>query len=286
MTSTFQKFSSFISTMSSPVICIPRVFPNINEKRIRSVFDDLNVGEIERVDIVAKTTRTGETFNRVFVHFKRWFTNENAIIAKNRLTEGKEVKIIYDDPWFWKVSLYREPAPREQHKPALKQGPRIEFDESSPRPPSQDARRHQEHQAPRPYEQRPPYQNTRPPYQNPRPYEQRPNQNPRPPQAPRPNHHQAPRNYEQRPPQNPRPNHQVPRQPLKEEEEDEQTFHNNDHNYAPASAIDYGAVAPVKRGKRIVMKDPPKKAQEKSQEKAQAKAEAEVGGLEELTSAV
>ena len=257
--------------MSSPVICIPRVFPNINEKRIRSVFDDLNVGEIDRVDIVAKTTRTGETFNRVFVHFKRWFTNENAIIAKNRLNEGKEVKIIYDDPWFWKVSLYREPAPREQHKPALKQGPRIEFDESSPRPPSQDARRHQEQ---RPYEQRPPRQDARPPYQNQRHQEQRPprNQNPRPHQAPR------PRDQE--------PRHQEPIHP---DEEEEQTFHNNDHNYAPASAIDYGTVSHVKRGKRIVMKEPPKKAEVKSEEKAQAKAEAEAevgGGLEELTSAV
>jgi hypothetical protein len=97
-----------------PSLCIPRVFLNIDEKRIRRIFDELDIGEIQRIDIVNKTTEKGEKFKRVFVHFKRWFETENAVRARERLLEGKEIKIIYDDPWFWKVSAYRETNPTKR----------------------------------------------------------------------------------------------------------------------------------------------------------------------------
>ena len=101
-----------------PIICIPRVFPNINELRIRRVFDELNLGAIERIDIVSKSTEQGEKFNRVFVHFKKWTSEGNAAIARERLLNGKDIKIVYDDPWFWKVSAYRQPAAKESRQRA------------------------------------------------------------------------------------------------------------------------------------------------------------------------
>lgn len=94
---------------SVPSLCIPRVFPNIGEGRIRQIFNDLDIGIIDRIDVVAKTTEKGEKFNRVFIHFKKWFDNQNANYSRERLLNGKEIKVIYDDPWFWKVSAYREP---------------------------------------------------------------------------------------------------------------------------------------------------------------------------------
>ena len=119
--SNFQKMSSHIDfrtlPANVPVLCIPRVYPNINEGRIRRIFDDLNMGELERIDIVSKTSEKGEKFNRVFVHFRRWNNSDNANTARERLLNGKEIKIIYDDPWFWKISAYREaerkPAPQQ-----------------------------------------------------------------------------------------------------------------------------------------------------------------------------
>jgi hypothetical protein len=91
-------------------MCIPRVYPNISEGRIRKIFDELNIGVIDRVDIVSKTTEKGERFNRVFIHMDRWFNNSNASVARERLLGGKDIKIIYDDPWFWKVSAYKPAA--------------------------------------------------------------------------------------------------------------------------------------------------------------------------------
>jgi hypothetical protein len=115
-----------------PVLCIPRVYSNISETRIRGIFDDLNLGQLDRIDIVNKNNDKGEKFNRVFIHFRRWNDTENANIARERLLNGKEIKIIYDDPWFWKISAYREverrpPAPKNAGQ---KRKPIIQFDDS------------------------------------------------------------------------------------------------------------------------------------------------------------
>jgi hypothetical protein len=111
--------TSFIQDTDNMTLCIPRVFSNIGEKRIRSVFYALKLGHIGRIDIVKKMTEKGEKFNRVFIHFERWFDTANALSAINILREGKDIKVIYDDPWFWKVSAYRKPtwtqAPISQH---------------------------------------------------------------------------------------------------------------------------------------------------------------------------
>jgi hypothetical protein len=96
-----------------PVLCIPRVYSNISEQRIRRIFEDLNMGTLDRIDIVGKNNVKGDKFNRVYVHFRRWNDSENACIARERLLNGKEIKIIYDDPWFWKISAYRE---TERHR--------------------------------------------------------------------------------------------------------------------------------------------------------------------------
>jgi hypothetical protein len=133
---------------SNPSLCIPRVFPNIDEKRIRRIFNELNLGVIQRVDIVNKATEKGEKFNRVFIHFQEWFTNSNATTAKERLLNGKEIKIVYDDPWFWKVSVYRAPQANHQHhnpqtKPAAA-APRIQFDDSDEEPRPRQKQRPQE----------------------------------------------------------------------------------------------------------------------------------------------
>ena len=119
---------------STPSICIPRVFSNIGEARIRRIFDELNMGEIARVDIVFKTTEKGEKFNRVFVHFKSWSTDRNAETARQRLLNGQDVKIIYDDPWFWKISAYRPPTASQSHsnRHPQQKTPRIELEDGRP----------------------------------------------------------------------------------------------------------------------------------------------------------
>ncbi len=130
-----------------PSLCIPRVYPNIRESRIRKIFDDLNMGTLERIDIVPKTSEKGDKFNRVFVHFRRWNDSENANTARERLLNGKEIKIIYDDPWFWKISAYREAERKsapQQHPSGSSRKATLAFDsdeDKSSRPAYREERR-------------------------------------------------------------------------------------------------------------------------------------------------
>jgi hypothetical protein len=101
---------------NQPILCIPGVFANIKEERIRRIFGDLNLGDVARVDIVVPKKPVGaeekeNKFNRVFVHIN-WNNTPSAVACRKKLLEGKEVKIIYDEPWFWKVSAYKPPAPK------------------------------------------------------------------------------------------------------------------------------------------------------------------------------
>ena len=99
---------------TQPSICIPRVFNNISDKKIRQVFDELNLGKISRIDIKERKNEKGEVFNRVYIHFEKWFWNEDAQTARRKLILGKEIKIIYDKPWFWKVSASKWEPPTNQ----------------------------------------------------------------------------------------------------------------------------------------------------------------------------
>jgi len=100
-------------------VCIPRVFANISWYRIKQAFIALNWGFIERVDVIPR----GGT-KRAFVHFAPDKFTATAVL--DALREGKQVKIVYDEPWFWKISLSHSEKPAEA--PERKQRPKIEID--------------------------------------------------------------------------------------------------------------------------------------------------------------
>jgi len=192
---------------SSPSLCIPRVFLNIGEARIRRIFDELNMGEIERVDIISKTTEKGEKFNRVFVHFKRWSTDGNAEQARQRLLNGQDIKIIYDDPWFWKISAYRPPTVSQSHsnRHPQQKTPRLELDDGRP----DDRRRPERYHRQRPER----YHRQRPERDDRQRPEREDRQRPRSPerQRPRSPERQRPRSPERQRPRS--PERQRPRSP-------------------------------------------------------------------------
>ena len=104
------------SNTSNPSICIPRVFPNIDWRRVKNVFEELGMGEVERVDMINKVNDKGQKFKRVFVHFKKWNDDPTTRQVKSKLLSGDSVKIVYDDPWFWKVFLSHVPKPTFEKK--------------------------------------------------------------------------------------------------------------------------------------------------------------------------
>ena len=119
------------SSNNAMSICIPRAFENITEARVRKVFEALNIFDIVRIDMVKRVNEKGEKFQRIFVHIKTWFETADALKARERLLSGKELKIVYDDPWYWKASLNtwtpkpKAPPVAYDRKPKI----RLEFEE-------------------------------------------------------------------------------------------------------------------------------------------------------------
>jgi len=199
-----------------PVMCIPRVYPNISESRIRRIFDDLDMGTIDRIDMVSKQNEKGEKFNRVFIHFQRWNDTENGRISRERLLIGKEIKIIYDDPWFWKISAYMKPEHKPnsyQPKPQQQRAkPTIQFDSDDEDPKPRPQERYQERPQ---YQERPRQEQYNQYNERPRPQEQYNQYNERPQyqERPRPQYDERPRPQEQYRDERPRPQEQYKERP-------------------------------------------------------------------------
>ena len=119
-----------------PTLCISRTHKNIRQERIFAVLRQLNLGWVGKIDMIPKkivekksdgTETIKEEFVRVFIHFTKWFTNHRQTRQfLDRLDSEGFVHIVYDEPWFWKVTKY---VPRE-HKPKPQSRypkPRIDF---------------------------------------------------------------------------------------------------------------------------------------------------------------
>ena len=106
-------------------MCIPRVYPNINENRIRAIFYNLGYPEIEEIDFVKcegfnKQTGLPQSYNRVFIHFNAMeISCQSRTIHRSisKILNGEQVKILYDDPWYWMVSLSRSTRPEKRPAP-------------------------------------------------------------------------------------------------------------------------------------------------------------------------
>jgi hypothetical protein len=97
---------------SEPSICIPRVFKSTTRKDIYNVIEKLDLGAVDRIDMVAKTNDRGESYNKVFIHFKAWNKkNLTAQSTRDKLLKGEEIKIVYSEPWFWKCTASRVEKP-------------------------------------------------------------------------------------------------------------------------------------------------------------------------------
>ena len=116
-------------------ICIPRTFPTIRgEQTKRAVFrtfKELGIGFIERIDTVHKNDKNGERYCTVYVHLRWNMDNKLARETRQKLVDGKEIKVVYDEPWFWKCTAstigkpenrYADAHPRNSTRPRIDLG--------------------------------------------------------------------------------------------------------------------------------------------------------------------
>jgi hypothetical protein len=88
--------------MHSPTdltIYIPRVSVLIPRQKIFEIFSGLRIGFIDK--ITEHPHKTDASVKRVLIKFKTWVDNPNSTIIINRFNENKDIKIVFDDPWYW-----------------------------------------------------------------------------------------------------------------------------------------------------------------------------------------
>lgn len=108
-------------------LCIPRVFGNINHRRIKQCMIDADLGFVERVD----TIRLPNGNKRAYVHFApgRWnMRDAEAREALTKLQNGGIIGILYDDPWFWNVSISKLARPADAPHPKNNSKRKIKLD--------------------------------------------------------------------------------------------------------------------------------------------------------------
>jgi len=86
-------------------LCIPRTGSEVTKEIVMRVMGELDLGEIKEIDVVNKKNEKDEVCKRIFIHYKNWNSTEKAEMVKERLMSGKEIKVVYDFPWFWKISV-------------------------------------------------------------------------------------------------------------------------------------------------------------------------------------
>ena len=90
--------------MSNFSVYIPRIFNNIPTEKIVRTFELLNLGKVEKVDIIMKTNKNGNNIKMAFVHFSEWYTSSAATIFRENIENPNvDAKLVYDDPWYWIV---------------------------------------------------------------------------------------------------------------------------------------------------------------------------------------
>ena len=98
--------SNIVNDLIQPSICIPCIYENIEITDIVDIFQNkLQFGEIEKVDIIHKNKQINYHLKKIFIHFKKW--NHNAEHIRQRLLDGRTIKVVYDDYKFWKCSASR-----------------------------------------------------------------------------------------------------------------------------------------------------------------------------------
>lgn len=115
------------TVITEPSICIPRTLANVTWQDVTIAFEKLiGAGTISRVDLVKDRVQNSK-FCRIFVHFRYWpVDNPEIADLRNKLLSGDTIKLVYNNPWFWKCVVSRVPKPERTtpvHEPFIQYTP-------------------------------------------------------------------------------------------------------------------------------------------------------------------
>lgn len=87
-------------------LCIPRISSSISKDIIYKAFYSLKVGYILR--LTEAPIKKDNNYKRIIITLRWNKDTPNTVRMRNIINEGKAVKIVYDDPWYWKVVPFKK----------------------------------------------------------------------------------------------------------------------------------------------------------------------------------
>lgn len=87
-------------------LCIPRIENSTELNYVRTIFSKLNIGNIQQIFEIP--LRANVEYKRVMIQMDINTNDDKGSFILNRLRGGKDVKIVYKNPCFWKVFMCRE----------------------------------------------------------------------------------------------------------------------------------------------------------------------------------
>ena len=108
------------STTSTASLCIGYALDRCTPEQVSEIFNYIiDDNQVESVTTLDKTNKnTQRPFKIFFINFKR--TSEKLASVVERIESEGFIRVEYDAPWFWKVTLAKKKEVNDEKK-----GPRI-----------------------------------------------------------------------------------------------------------------------------------------------------------------
>ena len=85
-------------------LCIPKVHKKYTYKWIFKIINKYKIGKIQNIKVIPY--HNSRHFNKVIIHFEYWINTKKNLDIYNHIDNGGNIKILYDEPWFWKCFKY------------------------------------------------------------------------------------------------------------------------------------------------------------------------------------
>jgi len=93
--------------MNNISICIPKVHRKYDNKWVFQIINKYKIGKIKNILIIPY--HNSNYFNKIIIDFEYWNNTKKNMSIYNHMDDGGTIKIIYDEPWFWKCFKYSMP---------------------------------------------------------------------------------------------------------------------------------------------------------------------------------
>lgn len=83
------------------VMCIPRMDTNITSDFIKCVVNRYRLGKITK--LIEIPHKENKYYKRVIIHIMLDETSHTTEVINSRFSNNQDIKLIYDEPWYWKI---------------------------------------------------------------------------------------------------------------------------------------------------------------------------------------